>query len=72
MVEGRGVRPPEKTLYWWSVHPERFPAFCRKAGPGSSQIPEIAARLFWESFRGDSDREKFASKQVRLALDVIL
>jgi len=72
MVEARGVCAPEKTLYWWSVHLERFLAFCRKAEPESIQIPEIAARMFLESIRGDSDREKFASEQARMALDVFL
>jgi hypothetical protein len=39
MVEGRGIRVPEKTLYWWSVHLERFLKFCRSAGAESSEIP---------------------------------
>ena len=29
MAEGYGLRPLEKTLYWWSVHLERFLNFCR-------------------------------------------
>ena len=49
MVGGRGLKVAEKTLYWWSVHLERFLKFCRSAGAGSSEIPEVAARLFLES-----------------------
>ena len=49
MVEGRGIRVPEKTLYWWSVHLERFLKFCRSAGAESSEIPEVAARYGGQS-----------------------
>jgi hypothetical protein len=49
MVEGRGLKVAEKTLYSWSVHLERFLKFCRSAGAESSEIPEVAARLFLES-----------------------
>ena len=49
MVEVRGLRVAEKTLYWWSVHLERFLKFCRSAGAESSEIPEVAARVFLES-----------------------
>ena len=48
LVEGRGVKVAKKTLYWWSVHLERFLKFCRSAGAESSEIPEVAARLFLE------------------------
>ena len=46
MAEYRGLRPAEKTLYWWSVHLERFANFCRKAGREASEIPEVAAKEF--------------------------
>jgi len=49
MVDGRGIRVPEKTLYWWSVYLERLLRFCRSAGVESSEVPEVAARLFVES-----------------------
>jgi hypothetical protein len=49
MVEGRGLKVAEKTLYWWSVHLKRFLEFFRSAGAESSGIPEVAARLFLES-----------------------
>jgi len=32
IVEGRGLKVAEKTLYWWSVHLEQFLKFCRSAG----------------------------------------
>jgi hypothetical protein len=38
------MSPPEKTLYWWSVHLDRFLNFCRRAGPESSAAPEGSAR----------------------------
>jgi hypothetical protein len=46
MVQGRGLAVADKTLYWWSVHLERFLKFCREAGAESSEIPEAAVRLF--------------------------
>ena len=46
MAERRCLRPPEKTLYWWSVHLERFLNFCRKAGREASEIPGVAAKEF--------------------------
>ena len=52
MVEGWGMRVADKTLYWWSVHLERFLNFCRSAGAESSEIPEAAVRLFLESLPG--------------------
>jgi len=36
MVEGRGLKVAERTLYWWSVHLERFLKFCRSVGAESS------------------------------------
>lgn len=70
LVGARGVGVPEKTLYWWSVHLERFLGYCRKAGPESSEILEVAIGEFLESIRGESEREKFAGEQARVALDV--
>lgn len=72
MVERRGLHPPEKTLYWWSVHLERFLNFCRKAGRESSEIPAVVARLFLESISGTSANAAFASEQARQALDFFL
>jgi integron integrase len=71
MVEGRGIRVPEKTLYWWSVHLERFLKFCRSAGAESSEIPEVAARLFLESLPVGGSAQDFAREQARMALDVL-
>jgi hypothetical protein len=42
MVEGRGLKVAERTLYWWSVHLERFLKFCRSAGAESSEILLVA------------------------------
>jgi len=30
MVSNRGLNPPAKTLYWWSILIERFLAYCKK------------------------------------------
>jgi len=72
MVEGRGLKVEEKTLYWWSVHLERFLKFCRSAGAESNEIPEVAARLFLESLPGGGRAQEFAREQARMALDVFL
>jgi integron integrase len=72
MAERRGLRPPEKTLYWWSVHLDRFLHFCRKAGRKASEIPEVVAQQFLNSIAGSSVHAAFASEQARLALDVFL
>jgi integron integrase len=72
MVERRGLKPPEKTLYWWSVHLDRFLTFCRKAGRKASEIPEVSARLFLDSIDGTTANAKFAGEQARQALDVFL
>jgi hypothetical protein len=70
MMEGRGLKVAEKTLYWWSVHLERFLKFCRSAGAESSEIPEVAARLFLESLPVGGSAQDFAREQARMALDV--
>lgn len=72
MVQGRGLAVADKTLYWWSVHLERFLKFCREAGPASSEIPEAAVRLFLESLPVGSSAQEFAREQARMALDVFL
>jgi hypothetical protein len=72
MVAGRGIRVPEKTLYWWSVHLERFLKFCRSAGAESSEIPEVAARLFLESLPVGGSAQDFAREQARMSLDVFI
>ena len=45
MVEGRGMKVAEKTLYWWSVHLERFLKFCRSAGAESIEIPRGGGKV---------------------------
>ena len=72
MGESRGLRPPEKTLYWWSVHLERFLNFCRKAGREASEIPEVAAKEFLRMIAGTGANAVFASEQARQALDVFV
>ncbi len=72
MAEARGLRPPEKTLYWWSVHLERFLNFCRKAGREASEMPEVAAKEFLRSIAGTGANAQFASEQARQALDVFV
>jgi len=72
MVEGRGLKVAEKTLYWWSVHLERFLKFCRSAGAESSEIPEVAARLFLASLPVGDSAQDFAREQARMALDVFI
>jgi integron integrase len=72
MVEGRGMRVADKTLYWWSVHLERFLKFCRSAGAESSEIPEVAARLFLESLPVGGSAQDYVREQARMALDVFI
>jgi integron integrase len=72
MVQGRGLAMADKTLYWWSVHLERFLKFCREAGAESSEIPEAAVRLFLESLPSGSSAQEFAREQARMALEVFL
>ena len=72
MVEGRGLKVAEKTLYWWSVQLERFLKFCRSAGAESSEIPEVAAGLFLESLPVGGSAQEFAREQARMALDVFI
>ena len=73
-ADGRRARleVAEKTLYWWSVHLERFLKFCRSAGAESSEIPEVAARLFLESLPTGTSAQDFAREQARMALDVFI
>jgi len=63
MLSGRGITPPEKTLYWWSVHLDRFLSFCRKAGPETSAVAERATKAFLTSIAGETDGEKFAAER---------
>ena len=72
MAERRGLHPPEKTLYWWSVHLERFASFCRKAGREASEIPEVAAKEFLRTIAGTGGSAAFACEQARQALEVFL
>ena len=72
MAQGRGLAVADKTLYWWSVHLERFLKFCRDAGAEASEIPEVAVRLFLESLPVGSSAQEFAREQARMALDVFL
>jgi len=72
MVEGRGMRVADKSLYWWSVHLERFLNFCRSAGAASTEIPEAAVRLFLESLPREGRTQEFAREQARMALDVFM
>ena len=56
------MRVADKTLYWWSVHLERFLKFCRSSGPESSEIPEVAVRLFLESLPVGGSGQDFARR----------
>ena len=72
MVEGRGVVPSEKTLYWWSIHLERFLRYCRKAGRESTTFAGEAAKAFLASLPRGSERENFSAEEARMALGVFL
>src|SRR5438874_7464379 len=63
MVAARGLEVPEKTLYWWSIHLERFLVFCRKLGREASGNADAAAEIFLESIRGTTARQAFAADQ---------
>lgn len=62
-VSNRGLNPPAKTLYWWSIQIERFLAYCKKAGPLASERPECSAPLFLSSILPSTslDSERFAA-----------
>jgi hypothetical protein len=51
---------------------ERFLKFCRSLGAESTEIPEVAARLFVESLPGGGPAQEFAKEQARMALDVFM
>jgi len=51
---------------------ERFLKFCRSAGAESSEIPEVAARLFLESLPVGGSAQDFVREQARMALDVFI
>jgi len=70
MVEGRGLKVAEKTLYWWSVHLGRSLKLCRSTASESSEIPDVAARLFLESLPVGGSAQDFVHEQARMALDV--
>ena len=46
--------------------------FCRSAGAESSEIPEVAARLFLESLIVGGSAQDFTREQARMALDVFI
>ena len=50
----------------------RFLKFCRSAGAESSEIPEVAVRLFLESLPVGGSAQDFAREQARMALDVFV
>lgn len=72
LVQGRGLELGDKALYWWSVHLERFLKFCRDSGPESSEIPEVAVRLFLESLPTGTSAQGFVREQARMALEVLI
>jgi len=61
MVEGRRLAAGFETLYGWSVHLERFLRFCRDLGAESSEIPEVAVRLFLESLPVGSSAQEICA-----------
>ena len=54
------------------MHPERFLNYCRKAGQEATEIPEVVAREFLGSIRGETPAQAFAGEQARQALVVFV
>jgi len=71
LVEGRGLHVPDKVLFWWSVHLDRFLSYCRSAGAVGSREFDVAAKNFLESIDGDTKRQQFARDQARQALEAL-
>jgi len=69
MVEHRGRHPREKTLYWWSVHLERFANFCGKAGREASEISEVAAKEFRRMIARTGGSAAFTCEQARQPIE---
>ena len=72
MISNRGLNPPAKTLYWWSIHIERFFAYCKKAGPLASERPECFALLFLSSINRGGSTETYGYQQAQQAIDLFI
>ena len=72
MVSNRGLNPPAKTLYWWSVHIERFLDYCKKAGPVASERPECSVPLFLSSMNREGSAGTYAYQQAQQALELFI
>ena len=72
MVSNRCLNHPAKTLYWWSIHIERFLDYCKKAGPLSSERPEWSAPLFLSSINRGGKTETYAYQQAQQAIDLFI
>jgi len=72
MVSNRGLNPPAKTLYWWSIHIERFLAYCKKAGPLACERPLCSAPLFFSSINRGGNTETYGYQQAQLAIDLFI
>jgi hypothetical protein len=48
MVEGRGLKVADKTLYWWSVHLKRLLKFCRSGGGGVKRNSRGGGKVVFE------------------------
>ena len=72
MVSNRGLNPPAKTLYWWSIHIERFLAYCKKAGPLASERPECSAPRFLSSINRWGNTDTYGYQQAQQAIDLFI
>ena len=72
MVSNRGLNPSAKTLYWWSIHIERFLAYCKKAGPLASERPECSAPRFLSSINRWGNTDTYGYQQAQQAIDLFI
>ena len=72
MVSNRGLNPPAKTLYWWSIHIDRFLAYCKKAGLLARERPECSAPLFLSSINRGGNTETYGYQQAQQAIDLFI
>ena len=70
LVDARGVRLPEKTLYLWGVHLSRFLKYCRDGGTAASENLSSAMGQYLEAMREGGTAKPFQVEQARQALDV--
>ena len=57
---------------WWSIHIERFLAYCKKAGPLASERPECSAPRFLSSINRWGNTDTYGYQQAQQAIDLFI